>query len=227
MPKTSIQTIPLTKIQFPEIQLATRDAHKLRGYFGNLFKEHSPLLHNHYEDGTFRYRYPQVQYKVIDKTPTLVGILEGSELLTQLFLKINEIDIEGLKYQVHSKNISQENVNCGYSNEIHEYQFKTLWYALNQANYKEYSQLKNQAEKEAMLNRILIGQMLSFFTNIELQLKPEERLMTKVKVSERSSQLKGNRLIVFKGSFVSNAILPNHIGIGRSVSRGFGSIERI
>jgi len=222
-----MKTIPLTQIQFPEIQLATRDAHKLRGYFGNLFKEHSPLLHNHYEDGTFRYRHPQVQYKVIMGTPTLIGLMEGSELLTQLFLKIKEIDIDGKKYTVNTKNISQENAGCGYSDEIHEYEFQTLWYALNQENYRKYVQLKSATEKEKLLNRILVGQLLSFFTNIELQLKPEQRIMTKVKVAERSSKLKGNKLIVFKGSFVSNVILPELIGIGRSVSRGFGSIKRI
>ena len=57
--------ITQTIIKFPEISLKTRDAHKLRGYFGNIFKEHSPLLHNHFEDGTNRYAYPLVQYKVI------------------------------------------------------------------------------------------------------------------------------------------------------------------
>ena len=29
-------TLPQTIIRFPEIQLRTRDAHKIRGYFGNL-----------------------------------------------------------------------------------------------------------------------------------------------------------------------------------------------
>ncbi len=47
MPNLIHQTI----IRFPEIQLATCDSHKLRGYFGNLFKEYSPLLHNHLESG--------------------------------------------------------------------------------------------------------------------------------------------------------------------------------
>ena len=58
-------SLHLTTIRFPEIALRTRDAHKLRGYFGNLFQEHSPLLHNHWEDGTSRYAYPLVQYKVV------------------------------------------------------------------------------------------------------------------------------------------------------------------
>ena len=58
--------ITQTIIQFPDIRLQTRDAHKLRGYFGNLFKEQSPLLHNHFQDGSTRYAYPLVQYKVIN-----------------------------------------------------------------------------------------------------------------------------------------------------------------
>lgn len=60
-------------IKFPEINLQTRNAHKLRGYFGNVFKEHSPLLHNHFEDGKNRYAYPLIQYKVIKNIPVLVG----------------------------------------------------------------------------------------------------------------------------------------------------------
>ena len=64
MPTKPLQ---LTRIKFPDIQLQTRDAHKLRGYFGNLFQEHSPLLHNHYDSGQLRYRYPLIQYKEIIK----------------------------------------------------------------------------------------------------------------------------------------------------------------
>jgi len=51
---TTTQELQVCRIKFPEIQLQTRDAHKLRGYFGNLFKQQSPILHNHYEDGRLR-----------------------------------------------------------------------------------------------------------------------------------------------------------------------------
>ena len=83
-----MKTIHTVTIQFPEIALATRDAHKLRGYFGRLFEEHSPLLHNHLEGGKLRYAYPLVQYKVLDQIPTLIGLEEGARLLIELFLKI-------------------------------------------------------------------------------------------------------------------------------------------
>src|SRR3989337_1593190 len=98
-------TIPQTLIRFPDIRLATRDAHKLRGYFGELFKERSPLLHNHFEDGSLRYKYPLVQYKVVNEVPMLVGLNDGAKLLTELFLKIQELNINGHTYPVFQKNL--------------------------------------------------------------------------------------------------------------------------
>ena len=80
--------ITQTIIKFPEISLKTRDAHKLWGYFGNIFKKHSPLLHKHFEDGTNRYAYSLVQYKVIKNVPVLVGLLEGTTLTEQTKVNI-------------------------------------------------------------------------------------------------------------------------------------------
>ena len=145
----------ICKIQFPEIELQTRDAHKLRGYFGDLFKEHAPLLSNHFEDGSFRYRYPLVQYKVIRKTPMLIGINEGAELLTQLFLKIDHLDIDGKQYPIHTKNISQQQERIGFSEELVEYKFNTLWMALNQENFKKFSSLKDQKEESKKVYSLL------------------------------------------------------------------------
>ncbi len=130
--------ITQTTIHFPGIQLQTRDAHKLRGYFGNLFKEHSPLLHNHYGNGRTRYAYPLVQYKIIDKIPVLVGFQEGADLLVLLFLNIREIDIEGNIYPVLAKNIQQKQVELSVNRQLYNYRFKTLWMALNQENHRRY-----------------------------------------------------------------------------------------
>jgi hypothetical protein len=125
-------------IHFPEIILQTRDAHKLRGYFGNIFREHSPLLHNHYESGELRYKYPLIQYKVLNGIPTLVALEEGAQLLTKLFLKIRELKIDGEVFPVLSKNIKSEQFPVGFSDELFEYRFQTLWMGLNQANHQKY-----------------------------------------------------------------------------------------
>lgn len=223
---STIQKLQICRIKFPEIKLQTRDAHKLRGYFGNLFKEHSPMLHNHYEDGRFRYKYPSIQYKVINNVPTLIGIEEGAELLPSLFLKIKELDINGQKFSVNTKNIELKNEDVGYSKSLYEYQFTTLWMGLNQTNYAKYHKLESEVEKQDMLNAILVGHILSFFRNTGVELHVNERLMAKVNVEEKSTKFKENKMIAFSGTFIVNALLPDEIGLGKSVSRGFGTIKR-
>lgn len=224
---TTTQQLQITRIKFPEIKLQTRDAHKLRGYFGNLFKEHSPVLHNHYEDGSFRYKYPEIQYKVIDNVPTLIGVNEGAELLPKLFLKIKSIDINGEQFTVNTKNIECKNVETGFSDSLHEYKFTTLWMALNQQNFPKYQDLKTEREKLTMLNSILVGHILSFFRNTGVELQPTERLMAKVDVQEKSTNFKENKMVAFSGKFIVNALLPDEIGLGKAVSRGFGSIRKL
>lgn len=227
MPGLSTQHLQICKVEFPEIELKTRDAHKLRGYFGNLFKEHSPLLSNHYEDGTFRYRYPLVQYKVLNHIPVLIGIKEGGELLTQLFLKINTLNIDNKVYPIQTKNISSSSCEIGFSEELHEYKFKTLWLALNQKNHKKYIALEKETEKEDMLKSILIGHVLSLFRNTEVELEKSQRLMAKVNVSQKQTKFKDKKMIAFTGSFIINAKLPNDLGLGKSVARGFGSLVKV
>ena len=226
MTQTTTQNLRICQIQFPEIELRTRDAHKLRGYFGDLFKEHAPLLSNHFEDGSFRYRYPLVQYKVIRKTPMLIGINEGAELLTQLFLRIDHLDIDGKTFPVNTKNISQQQERIGFSEELVEYKFNTLWMALNQENFKKFSSLKDQKEESKMLDKLLVSHVLGFFKNIDLYLEPDERLIAKGKLQQKTTRFKDQKMLGFTGTFMINALLPDHIGIGKSVSRGFGTIVR-
>ena len=216
----------LTTIRFPDIRLQTRDAHKLRGYFGNLFREHSPLLHNHYADGTTRHRYPLVQYKVLEGVPTLVALDEGAELLNTLFLQMKTIQIAGQTYEVNTKHIRYQPVEVAYADTLHTYQFQTLWMALNQENYRKYSQ-QDEPAQAAMLNKILVGNILSFFKQLGVFLEPQQRLMAKLDVTPRSTQFKNQSMVAFAGTLIVNAVLPDGIGIGKAVSRGFGTIKRM
>jgi hypothetical protein len=212
-----------TTIRFPEISLQTRDAHKLRGYFGEYFKEQSPLLHNHYEDGSARYKYPLVQYKVIDHVPMLLGLNEGAELLTSLFLKIHELELAGTSYPIYSKNISQQQVETGIIHELSGFKFANHWMALNSENYKEYLGL-NAEEQQSKLNRVLRNNILSFFKGVDIWI--EDKIMVKGNFRPRSSNFKDNKMMVFEGEFVANVSLPDYVGIGKSVSRGFGVVKR-
>lgn len=217
-------SISQTIIRFPEIKLRTRDAHKLRGYFGSLFREKSELLHNHMENGKLRYEYPKVQYKVIDNVPVLVGLQEGSELLTDLFLKIRELKIDDRIYPVHQKNIEARQTEPGASVSPHTYRFETLWMGLNQKNHSRYIEA-NALEREKMLEKILVGNCLSFFKSMGLFV--EVRLEARGSFSKRNTRFKNARMLAFDGVFELNAALPDFIGLGKQVSRGFGTIKKI
>ena len=211
------------KISFPEIRLHPHYGHKLRGYIGNLFKEKSPLLHNHLEGGGLRYSYPLVQYKIIDSVPILFGLGEGAELLIDLFLRIKELDLYDKKFVIYSKNIENHLTDIRITDSLIEYNFETLWMGLNQSNYNKYNRLLPGDERNAFLNKILIGNILSFYKGIGF--RAEERIYAKVDLTEKLTLFKNNKMTVFSGRFVSNAQIPNFAGLGKAVARGFGAVS--
>ncbi len=228
-------TIPLTTITFPEITLRVRDAHKLRGYFGELFREHSPLLHNHFdepgsESPQYRYAYPLVQYKVLNKTPTLVGLGDGAQLLVDLFLRIKELDIEGQTIPVLSKHIEHRQTPIGIADDLHSYRFETLWLGLNQKNYRAYQKAEPE-EQAVILKNTAIANILTFVEAFGIRLNrdlPEQRVMLKLHTTDPVvTKFKNVDFVAFGGKFTTNVLLPDHIGLGKQAARGFGSIRRI
>ncbi len=216
--------IPITYIKFPEVDLHQHYGHKLRGYFGNLFKEKSPLLHNHYDDGRLRYAYPLVQYKVIDNIPMLVGFGEGSELLIELFTRIKRLELGNFVVNIYSKNLKR----IIYEPEIlkdnfNRYKFKSLWMGLNQNNFKKYSLLLPGAEQTIFLSNILVGNILSFFKGVGY--RAEDKISALPEVEPRTTMFKNKKMTAFSGEFHTNVSLPDFAGLGKSVSRGFGTIE--
>lgn len=223
---TPLQT---TTIQFPELRLFARDAHKLRGFFGSFFRERSTLLHNHFvnEHGEerLRYSYPLVQYKILHGTPILLGLGEGSDVLADLFLDIHELNIGGKLYPIEHKNIERKEVECGLTDELHEYSFQSPWFALNQTNFDHYNTLFEE-ERLEMLQAILRGNILSFFKGVGVWL--EGRVMSSLRIEGTVPlQFKDRAMIGFRASFTTNALLPNWVGLGKSVGRGFGSIAKL
>ena len=216
---TTLQTVT---ISFPEISLHPSAGHKLRGYFGNLFKEHSPLLHNHYASGGHIYRYPLVQYKVVQHTPMLLGLGEGAQLLVELFLQMAELELDGRAFPVRQKNIRSARFPVGVATDLFEYRFETLWMALNQQNHREYLQ-KNDTERAQMLERVLRGNMLAFLKGADHF--ENQQVLVKAHLQQEHTQFKDQKMLAFHGTFTTNLQLPPLVGLGKSVSRGFGAIS--
>lgn len=94
----------------------------------------------------------------------------------------------------------------------------------NQKNHKKYI-TSDELEKRHLLERILIGNCLSFFKSINHYV--EEQIQLKGTFKEKSTKFKGNKMLAFEGIFTANLMLPDYIGLGKSVARGFGTIKRV
>ena len=85
--------IDICRVVFEDLEFTARYSEKIRGYIGNKYREND-LLHNHIED-KFIYRYPLVQYKVILKKPTVIGIGEGANIVARIGIADDELILDG------------------------------------------------------------------------------------------------------------------------------------
>ncbi len=206
-------------------QLLPHETPKLRGFFGREFADQI-LLHHHLPDGRLLYSYPRVQFKVIDRVALLVGIDEGSELLSKLWLQVDQTRIGDEVLPVLETHLTNRRVTIGETDGMVDYLFLTPWLALNEANNRRYEQARSKSERVRILERVLVGNCLSFAKAFGYTVR--ERLNADChELWEVPCKLKGVVMRGFLGRFRVNFELPDHLGIGKSVSRGFGTVEHV
>jgi hypothetical protein len=210
------------------IPLTSSQIHKFRGFVGNLFKEHD-LIHNHDAAiGKNIYRYPLIQFKLIDKTPAIIAVTDQAiRIFAEIFMKLNEIKIDGVVIPVYEKDLKVEDVEFGFSNETYVYEFVSPWIGLNQKNYRDYADTEHTANKKELLQKSLTGNLLSMAKSLGCWLEPDQIIKVELKLKERPVTLKGQSMIGFDGIFKANFMIPDYLGIGKSVSRGFGVVKKI
>lgn len=138
-----------------------------RGLVINTIKDADLLFHNHTDDN-FRYRYPLVQYKRISGNAGIIFLGDGIERLSNFFnstfstvkLGKRDISLETDKVEAYDVNVQTWADEFYYS--IRKY------LPLNQSNYEKYSKIESVIEKYAMLENILIGNILSFAKGIDM-----------------------------------------------------------
>jgi hypothetical protein len=196
---------------------------QLRGFFATKFNEYVEL-HQHIAD-KFIYRYPVVQYKMVNTIPTVIGINEGAEVLKQIYDEYQEIRLGENTYQIVERGISLKDEEFGISNKIHSYEFVTPWLALNQENYRKFYTLKGKPERDEFIRKILIGNIISMSKSLGYEVPGQ--IKCDANVHFRKDRLKDVSVMAFTGKFYANFIIPDYLGIGKSVSRGFGAVRQI
>ncbi|MBS4059455.1 MAG: hypothetical protein KG029_03565 [Bacteroidetes bacterium] len=200
-------------------------ADKLRGFFADKFGEYT-LIHQHLNDNELLYKAPLIQYKILDGKPFILGINEGADILQQIHEDINHLKIGNVKYQIKEKNIVLKTDYFRLAGNSNTYSLLTPWLALNEKNYEQYQKLGTWAKKKELLEKILIGNIISMSKSLGYTV-PEPIEVTIGNLKEVQTKLKGIPMLGFLGTFSVNFQIPDYWGIGKSVSRGFGTIVKV
>jgi len=198
--------------------------HLIRGFFANKFKEYV-LLHQHLSKNKFIYNYPYIQYKNIDSSPMILGIKEGIEVIKRIYDKYEELNLNDCIYEILEKNITLKEEEFGIAKQ-QNYSFITPWLALNEKNYEKYQRLGSLTKRNEMLEKILVGNIISMSKGLGYTVTTPIKANI-VKIREVRTSLKGNPMLGFLGTFSVNFEIPDYWGIGKSVSRGFGTVKRL
>jgi len=215
----------MIKVLFKDLDFSVRNTPKLRGAVASKFPGYT-LLHHHINEKRLLYLYPRIQYKIINHMPMIVGIDDGIDVLKKIYSDINELKINGITEPTTQSEIqiviTEE--HFGASDDLIEYEFKTSWMALNQGNYKKFT-VATKESKDRLLKSILVGNILSLSKSLKYTV--DTNILAKIKLEKSEVKFKNSKMITFYGGFIVNFNIPNYLGLGKSVARGFGTIKRI
>ena len=195
-------------------------ARNLRGFLGHLFVNETEF-HHHTELAHQSYHYPLIQYKKIDEKLLVLGLNEYSKVVFNQISQLDKVVSEKGKHEITSVELMTQSFDI--KEEETEYEFVSPWIALNQKNYQTYQTLKGK-EKDRFLEKILVGNLLSTLKGLGIRI--DFQLLVRIKkVYPVKTHVHHNDFEGFLGTILTNVSLPKYVGIGKSVSKGFGILN--
>lgn len=223
--KVAFRPISLAMVAFENI-LSPDELPRFRGAVIRHADMH-PLFHNHVDSG-YAYRYPLIQYKYFDGHPAILGIEEGASVLKELFYagqcmkcRIGRRDV---LLKVASRGEWQE--EAGLSDGLYSYAIED-WLPLNARNFHEYQEAEGMIDRISLLQRVLVGNILSFAKGMGLFFTREVKCLIQQISTDNTLSYKGIDLLGFSVSFKTNVRLPQWVGLGKSASQNHGTIIHI
>ena len=215
--------IKMLTVKLEGNKVESRDIPKIRGYLANKFPQYLEL-HNHLGNDKFKYGYPVIQYKSIGGVPNIIAINDASKILIDIFFDVKEIDMKDKVMSILEKGYVLKTKELGVEDGLVEYEFLTPWMALNQENYEKYANV-GEEERVGILKKVLVGNVLSMAKGLDCWVdKPIEAM---IKLRPVEVKYKDRKMVGFKGRFMTNFAIPDYLGLGKSVSRGFGTVVRV
>jgi hypothetical protein len=196
---------------------------ELRSFFYKKLAEYTTLHHD--SSGGFIHRYPVIQCKQIKSMLMVIGISQGADLLQEISEGEDKFRIGENTCTISRRDQDIRKEAFGISDKIHTYEFLTPWRALNQQNAKKFYGLMGKPERDAFMKKILTGNLSTFAKSIDYKLSSP--LTCESRVRFKRERIHQENVMVFLGTFWTNLRIPDYLGIGQSVSSGFGTIRSV
>ena len=218
--------VRVVKIIFDTI-LKPYEVPAFRGAVISLVGREHVIFHNHLGEERYHYAYPLVQYKTQGRNAGIVCIADGVEEIHHFFSKNQgRIQLGDRQRTLHVAHVKLNKFWVEVGETSHHYRIRN-WLALNDKNFSRFERLELLQDKLAFLERILVGNILSFAKGIGWTVdQPIQAGITSLPESNWMPH-KGVRLKAMDLSFRCNVSLPEDIGLGKSASTGFGTLEKI
>lgn len=170
------------------------------------------------------YHYPRVQYKVIKGKPFIAAFNEGGPLLWELYDHLNGSDPCPQEWRILEKRIIEKKALFGLAEKSAKYRFLTPWLALPEESLNHYA-TTDSLSQEKILVKLLGGHIRDMAHSLGYEIP--SRLQISIKVKPDFFLQKDIHVTGFLGSFYANFEIPDFLGLGKSVSRGYGAIKKI
>ncbi|RYC70043.1 CRISPR-associated endonuclease Cas6 [Spirosoma sordidisoli] len=219
-------------VVFPNVRLRAHEIGRFRGFLNHQIDWQNPLFHNHTEEPNgVIYRYPRIQYRMHRGRAALFGIQDGFDALSQ-FLNTHLDNLPEAFWDIEraEQRTRLELTERPLAYTLHH------WLGLNTIRNRDgslldlesvYDDLTDEAQQRAMLQRILTAQVLKFCGDMGCRLPTGALQVSVEEVQETGlrtirSQTGQTRLRSFQLQFTTNLPLPDHMALGKGVSKGYG-----
>jgi hypothetical protein len=204
-------------------EIGNREIIPFRGAVIASMDECDILFHNHKEEG-YRYAYPLIQYKRIQKQATIICFGEGTDKIADFFTsKPLSLRINDKVEDVIVENLKAERTLIQTWNSPINYKLKS-WLPLNGDNYKKYISTESLIERMQILEDILKGNILSALKGLGIHIEETIECHITYLSDAKMVKFKNVKLMSFDIDFNSNISLPQYLGLGKHCSVGFGTL---
>ena len=179
-----------------------------------------PMLNGSYRK---KYLYPRIQVKILDEEILIVGLNQGVDPILKIQEKIKDLNFGDITFEVLDKSVVEESEAFMFTSSLQKYEFVSNWVALN-ANTSKQFDAKNDKDKLQFLNNLIAKNIVFISQDIGFEL-PENIYSQIIVSSLEAAKMDQNGWRAFDGNFTTNLVMPDYLGIGNGITRGFGTIS--